>query len=116
MDTRTKIVPCSEALRIAAAGATVVTGYFDPMVAFHADRLQELKKPGAPLLVVIADPANPILPTRARAELAAALRVVDYVGEGAFDIEPDYCLEQEHERRLEELVADVHARQHVLGS
>ena len=31
MDTRGKIVAASEAARLAAEGATVVSGYFDPL-------------------------------------------------------------------------------------
>jgi hypothetical protein len=56
LDTRTKIVSSEEAARLAASGATVVSGYFDPMVASHAERLAQIKREGAPLLVLIATP------------------------------------------------------------
>ena len=46
MDTRTKIVPFEEAVRLAAAGAIVVSGYFDPLLAAHAARLREIKGAG----------------------------------------------------------------------
>lgn len=111
MDTRTKIVSAAEAGRIAAEGATVVSGYFDPVLAAHAGRLRELKRPGVPLLVVIADPDDPILPTRARAELVAGLAVVDHVAESAGSLIPSVHLEDEHLRRRDELIARVHARQ-----
>jgi bifunctional ADP-heptose synthase (sugar kinase/adenylyltransferase) len=115
MDTRTKIVPLAEAQRIAAAGATIVSGYFDPLLASHAERLQTLKREGAPLLVLIADPGHPILPVRARAELVAGLAVVDYVAdyvvESAGGLAPHVRLEQEHGRRLDQLIEHVHARQ-----
>ncbi len=116
MNTRTKIVPFEEAQRIASAGATVVSGYFDPLLASQAERLQGLKREGAPLLVLIHDPSVPILPGSARAELVAGLAVVDHVvyqpvypqGES---ITPDHRLDREHETCLEELIERVHARQ-----
>ena len=70
MDTRKKI---------ALAGAIVVTGHFDPLTAAHTRRLTELKREGVPLVVVITSPPEPILPAAARAELVAALSVVDQV-------------------------------------
>jgi bifunctional ADP-heptose synthase (sugar kinase/adenylyltransferase) len=116
VDTRTKIVSAAEAGLIAAAGAIVVTGYFDPLLAAHAERLAELKREELrPLIVAIADPENPILPSRARAELVAGLAVVDYVVESADGLAPglmpNFRLEQEDEARLEDLIERVHARQ-----
>ncbi len=111
MDTRTKIVPAEEALRIAAAGARVVSGYFDPLLASHAERLRELKLEGSPLMVAIAEPENPILPARARAELVAGLAVVDYVVESAQGLNAAVRLEEEDSRRLDALIEHVHARQ-----
>jgi hypothetical protein len=112
VNTRTKIVPIEEAERIAAGGATVVGGYFDPLLASHAERLQGLKREGAPLLVLIHDPSNPILPGNARAELVAGLAVVDHVVyQSGESITPDVRLDREHETCLEELIERVHARQ-----
>ncbi len=111
MDTRTKIVPLTEAQQIAARGAIVVSGYFDPLLAGHAERLHSLKREDTPLLVLIADPGNPILPARARAELVAGLAVVDYVVESGNGLMPHIRLEQEHDKRLDELIEHVHARQ-----
>jgi bifunctional ADP-heptose synthase (sugar kinase/adenylyltransferase) len=115
VDTRTKIVSAAEAVRIAASGAIVVTGYFDPLLAAHAERLAGLKREGLALMAAIADPENPILPTRARAELVAGLAVVDYVVESADGLAPgltaNFRLEQEDEARLEDLIERVHARQ-----
>jgi bifunctional ADP-heptose synthase (sugar kinase/adenylyltransferase) len=113
VDTRTKIVPLAEAQRIAARGAIVVSGYFDPLLASHAERLQSLKREGTPLLVLIADPRNPILPARARAELVAGLAVVDHVVESGEGVTAHIRLEQEHGQRLDELIERVHARQRV---
>jgi len=111
VDTRTKIVSAAEAARIAAEGASSVSGYFDPLLAQHAERLRDLRRPGVPLLVLIADPEDPILPIRARAELVAGLAAVDYVAEAAEGLIPNVRLEDEDLRRREELIAHVHARQ-----
>lgn len=111
MDTRTKIVTVAEAARIAASGAATVSGYFDPLTAAHLDRLEQLKRPGTPLLVLITDPLNPVLPWRARAELVAALAVVDYVTEAADGIAAQVRLEPQHDRQFDELIEHVHARQ-----
>lgn len=81
VDTRGKIVGTGEAANIAARGATVVSGYFDPLIAWHARWLAGFKKPARPMLVLIVTPENPILPAAARAELVASLRVVDHVAE-----------------------------------
>jgi hypothetical protein len=65
--------------KIALAGATVVTGHFDPLTAAHTRRLTELRRGAAPLVVVITSPPEPLLPAAARAELVAALGIVDMV-------------------------------------
>ncbi len=90
----------------------MVSGYFDPMLAWHAGSLAQLKREGSPLLVLIADPEQSILPMRARAELVAALRVVDYVSESG-DLTPHFSLEQEDSDRLANLIERVHARQNA---
>jgi bifunctional ADP-heptose synthase (sugar kinase/adenylyltransferase) len=111
VDTRTKIVEASEAESIARNGAVVVSGYFDPLTASHAERLAGLKTGGAKLLVLIATPGNPILPARARAELVASLGVVDYVSELNGTATPQVRLESEDELRLAKLIEHVHSRQ-----
>jgi len=111
MDTRAKIIDAVRARLLAAQGATVVSGYFDPLVASHAERLAELKRERVPLLVLIATPDDAILPARARAELAAGLAVVDYVCETADDVAPHLSLESEHTERLAQLIEHVHTRQ-----
>ena len=111
MDTRGKIVTEAEATRLAKSGATVVSGYFDPLVAEHAVRLQGLKRAGSPLLVLIASPRDPILPARARAELVAGLAAVDYVAELTSGLQPGIRLEAEDSVRLARLIQHVHMRQ-----
>ena len=86
MDTRSKIIPIEDARQRTSNSPTLwLTGHFDPLLAEHARRLTERAAPGQTLVVEITNPANPLLPQRARAELVAALAVVDYVvlGNGA---------------------------------
>jgi hypothetical protein len=111
VDTREKIIDTTQAADIAASGATVVSGYFDPLIASHAERLASLKPAGQKLLVLIATPPNAILPAAARAELVAALRSVDYVSELAAGLAPQIHLEQEDAERFAALLQHVHARQ-----
>jgi bifunctional ADP-heptose synthase (sugar kinase/adenylyltransferase) len=111
VDTREKIIDAAQALRIASADAIVVSGYFDPLVASHAERLAALKPIGAKLLVLIATPDNAILPAAARAELVASLRSVDYVSEFTGGLTPHIHLEQEDAERFAALLKHVHARQ-----
>ena len=73
MDTRAKIVET-----LPQVDGKVVVGYFDPMHAGHARRLRELANGGS-IAVIVADPAEPILPARARAELVASLDCVSHV-------------------------------------
>lgn len=113
MDTRTKIISNEQARTI--RGAVIVSGYFDPMTRAHAERLQGLRNPGQPLLVLIATPGKPILPPEARAQLIAGLGCVDYVtiiGSIYPDgLTPQTQLETEDAERLEQLIQHVQARQ-----
>lgn len=80
MDTRKKIVGIDEAEALLAGVAfTLVTGYFDPLRAAHAERLEALARPDRKLVVMIKEPDQPLLSTSSRAELVAGLGVVDYV-------------------------------------
>lgn len=110
MDTRSKIVDAPDAAKIAREGATVVVGYFDPMVAWHARWLASFKKPDRPLLVLIATPQNCILPGRARAELVAALRVVDYVSEARLELFGAIDVKNQDRELFQDLLQLVHAR------
>lgn len=80
MDTRTKIIIGTEAERVSAATPTLwVKGSFDPLLAEHANTLRQLTRAGQMLIVCVTDPARPLMPRRARAELLAGILVVDYV-------------------------------------
>jgi bifunctional ADP-heptose synthase (sugar kinase/adenylyltransferase) len=113
VDTRTKVISNDAASKV--ADAVIVSGFFDPITVAHADRLKTLRKDGRPLLVLIATPANPILPGAARANLVAGLACVDYVTEigGAYPegLMPQTQLETEDAARLEQLIEHVQARQ-----
>jgi bifunctional ADP-heptose synthase (sugar kinase/adenylyltransferase) len=76
MDTRRKILSLDAAGRLPRGSVTAVTGCFDALRAVHARRLAALPRP---LLAVVLPCADALLPQRARAEMVAALRVVDYV-------------------------------------
>jgi bifunctional ADP-heptose synthase (sugar kinase/adenylyltransferase) len=85
MDTRNKIIPVDRAASIASqlrdrgAAIRVVTGYFDVLVPDHVRRLSEIADATGTLFALVLDPPQPLLSRRARAELVAALGVIDYV-------------------------------------
>lgn len=114
MDTRTKIIAAEAAQEVArqcrAAGKAVilVTGFFDPLLAAHGRRLEEIARAGAILVVAVQDPARPLLVAQARAELVAGLRVVDYVILGG-TIAADEVFHEEaaDQRRTQELAQHV---------
>lgn len=128
MDTRNKIVDwpaAAQLLRRCASGDSarrVVIGYFDPLVASHVRRLSELAAKRG-LIVVIANPPQPILPARARAELVAALNAVEHVvvpPEGGLDevlpMISEHILVREEAndaRRATELIERVRNRQRL---
>ena len=108
MDTRKKILTAAQAVetvrRLRAEGRSVrfASGWFDPLLAAHARRLEQLRGGAARVMVVVTDPPRPILPARARAELVAALSVVDFV-----------VLSEEE--RLEDLLARLEATEVLRG-
>jgi bifunctional ADP-heptose synthase (sugar kinase/adenylyltransferase) len=119
MDTRSKILTAETAPR----ACTVVTGAFDVMLAADARELAGIRSryPDRPLLVVVLPLAGELLPERARAELVAALRMVDYVVI-ADDAAPDALLaslepaqlvrlEEAQAIRKRQLMEHVHRRQ-----
>jgi bifunctional ADP-heptose synthase (sugar kinase/adenylyltransferase) len=80
LDTRTKIISEEDARRrLEGQPAQWVAGHFDPLLAEHVRRLRECFSPDRRLIVEITNPARPLLAQRARAELVAALGMVDYV-------------------------------------
>jgi len=65
--------------RLNGRAARWISGHFDPMLAEHIRLLQKSAVPGQALVVEVTDPPAPLLSQRARAELVAALELVDYV-------------------------------------
>ena len=57
----------------------MVSGYFDPLLALHVERLEALATELGPLTVVLLDPADAVLSTDARAAEVAGLTCVDTV-------------------------------------
>jgi len=124
VDTRKKILTVEEALRLTGPLA-LVTGYFDVLRAGHIRDLdvvvQEVGPGGSKLLVVVLPDAAEYLAQRARAELVAALRMVDYVvpagsGDAARLAETLHCapvvsLEQADRERSRGLKEHIHGRQ-----
>ena len=85
MDTRKKIIPPDRAAAIAGelrergAAVRVVAGFFDVLVADHVRRLREIADGSGALFALVFNPPRPLLSSRARAELVAALGMIDYV-------------------------------------
>jgi hypothetical protein len=82
LDTRTKIISQEEALQRVQGQqqpAQWVAASFDPLLAEHVRLLRRYVAPGRRLVVEITNPPRPLLAQRARAELVAALGMVDYV-------------------------------------
>jgi bifunctional ADP-heptose synthase (sugar kinase/adenylyltransferase) len=92
LDTRTKIVSRAEIEGHLKGGrAAWVAGHFDPLLAEHVRRLAQARQPGRPLVVEVTNLAQPLLGQRARAELVAALSMVDFVviGDGSAGMDAD---------------------------
>jgi bifunctional ADP-heptose synthase (sugar kinase/adenylyltransferase) len=92
LDTRTKIVPLHEIEeRLESRAASWISGHFDPLLAEHVRRLGQAREPGRLLVVKVTNPAQPLLAQRARAELVAALALVDFVvlGDGEANTDAD---------------------------
>lgn len=81
MDTRTKILTVEQARPLRLKTPVVVTGYFDLLRAEHARELDEIRRRTAAgtLVAAVMPWTGAYQSQRARAEMAAAVRVVDYV-------------------------------------
>jgi bifunctional ADP-heptose synthase (sugar kinase/adenylyltransferase) len=80
LDTRSKIMTEEDARRsLQGRPAQWVAGHFDPLLAEHVQLLRRHSAPNHLLVVEITNPARPLLAQRARAELVAALSIVDFV-------------------------------------
>jgi glycerol-3-phosphate cytidylyltransferase-like family protein len=122
VDTRAKILTLEQARSWRLAAPVVVAGYFDLLRAEHARELEAVRRrTGARTLVAAVLPwSDAYMSQCARAEMAAALRVVDYV----VALEPDELAmlvnaldpsevvrwEEADARRNRELIEHVHRR------
>jgi hypothetical protein len=97
LDTREKIVSI-ESIRKRGTDRKIVIGYFDPLHAANVARLQEL----GPVMVIVADRPDAILPLRARAELVASLACVQNVAVCAGELVNVDGLEMIDERDADE--------------
>jgi hypothetical protein len=80
VDTRKKVVPFGNVQPLLAHGEwLVVVGVFDPLTAAQAKRIAECARRGRPVLVVVLDDGETLLPAEARAALMASLRDVRLV-------------------------------------
>jgi len=124
VDTRTKIITPEDAAALAHGDrpAVLVTGHFDVLLAAHVRELVRVRGglPDGVLLVALTMPEQPVLDARARAEMVAALEVVDYVVslddqqmEALLAAFPagTVRLEADHEQRRRELIQHVQRRQ-----
>ncbi len=79
MDTRSKIISPREA----PPDAVLVVGHFDVPGVEHARALREIGERGRPVVAAVLPPrdgaAGEVLAGSARAQMAAALRMIDYV-------------------------------------
>jgi hypothetical protein len=75
LDTRQKILTPEQALA-SLRGCHVFVAYFDIVSAPLVRRLAEI---GRPVVALVLDPQHPVLSSRTRAELAAALASVEAV-------------------------------------
>lgn len=124
MDTRSKILTLESALALEPARPlALVAGLFDILRTDHARDLAGVRSraAAATLMAVVLPDAQAVLSQRARTELVAALRVIDYVV-AANHAELDRIaaalapaavvrLEDADRVRLRQLIAHVHSRQ-----
>jgi hypothetical protein len=129
LDTRHKIITldrardlAEESRRSGSPPVAFVT-HLEVLRAGHVRKLEELAAEArGKLFVILTDPAAPLVPMDARAELAAALRVVDYVipsAEGADPalaaIAPGFTVHDEEEDRVRtrQLIEHVRSRSRI---
>jgi hypothetical protein len=128
-DTRSKIITLAQAAALAeglsaeGSPAAAFVTHLEVLRAGHVHKLAQFAAdhPGK-LFLILTDPESPLSPLETRAELAAALRVVDYVvpaPEGAAPvlaaIRPAVTLDDEEDDRgrARQLIEHVRSRSRV---
>jgi glycerol-3-phosphate cytidylyltransferase-like family protein len=110
LDTRTKIAPRQEVEEQLKGGRAVwVSGSFDPLLAEHVRRLAQARMPDRPLVVEVTNQAQSLLAQRARAELVAALSMVDFVVLGG----SESAIDADITERFVEHVLDRHRQESI---
>ena len=125
-DTRPKIITLAQARAAAAeqhlAGSPPVAfvTHMEVLRAAHVLALEELAAASSgKLFLILTDPEAPLSPLQSRAEVAAALRVVDYIvpspegaGPALEAIRPGITIQDEEEdrRRTRQLIEHVRSR------
>lgn len=85
MDTRHKIITPEQAieraaqLRSSAVPYKVVSGHFDILQGSIVRRASSLAASNSKIFAIVSDPDHAVTTSAARLELAASLRVIDYV-------------------------------------
>jgi glycerol-3-phosphate cytidylyltransferase-like family protein len=122
VDTRSKILSFQEAIQLRGQPLILVAGYFDVLRPAHIRDLENARRDmaAAKLLVAVLPRAGEWMSQSARAKMAAALRVIDYVviaGKGDVEglierLRPDRVvrLEAAEERRDKEFSEQARAR------
>ena len=87
-----------------------MTGAFDPMLVEHAQQLRQWAQPGQSLIVIVTNIVDPLLSQRARAELVAALSMVDHV---VMKSGPPVSRDPDETRIAQEFIGRVLARSGV---
>ncbi len=109
VDTREKILDREAAERLLRSrpDATVVSGYFDPLLAAHVRRLREI---GDSLIVIVRSSPSSLMDRRAREELLASLSCVAFVIPE--ECSPGNLVSEDHAdaRRTAEFVEHVRRR------
>jgi bifunctional ADP-heptose synthase (sugar kinase/adenylyltransferase) len=78
-DTRHKLLSVDQARTLTGPAIVFVT-HLEVLQASHVQRLEELAaEERGKLIVIVTDPESPLVPLEARADVVAALRMVDYV-------------------------------------
>jgi len=95
---------------------TLLIGFFDPFYAPHVVRLSQVATGGAQLVVALDDPPEPLIARAKRAEIVAALAMVDAVvldaNEALSVLRPEVVLDDREEDllRTSRLCQDVWSR------
>jgi glycerol-3-phosphate cytidylyltransferase-like family protein len=128
-DTRHKIITLEQARAIAAESGVPSSAFVTHLEVLRASHICKLQEVAAAnqgrLFVILIDPKTPLVPLPERAEMAAALRVVDYVipvpaGAGATGVDqaldalhPDVTVHDEEEDRERTRLLIEHVRSRV---